>query len=242
MTNFFQRVLFACCLLPIANSFAQGPQPAQQPPPKPPVKKDSINSYIPRMIDNETVDKIYVGCDNLYHYKGAGNGKISAKLGTQTVPERNGFFIIHVAQTGKYSLSIFEDMTHGNPASNAPVKLIAEKIFDAVELPDPSAAVAGKSCGFITKKELQASDSIIVKTKKQGAGRVLSFKMTLVTGKAGRTEFESKSNRLTPEMKSALINTPEGTVVLFEYVRALIRLKGAGVSISLPSVSFILEK
>lgn len=239
MTNFFRSLLF---LFISASAFAQQPSPPQQPPPKPPVKKDSINSYVPKMVDNEEVDKIYVGCDNLYHYKGMGKGKLRAQLGNQTVPERNGFFILHVADTGIYSLSIYDDLTRGNPASNAPVKLLAEKTFEAVNLPDPSASVADKSCGFITKKELQSADSINVKTKKKGAGRILFYKMVLVNGKTGRSEFEAKSNHLTPEMKAAIANSSEGTVVLFEYVRALIRLKGAGVSITLPSISFILEK
>src|SRR3569832_2083656 len=161
MNNFLCSILFFFFITTAA--FAQQP-PSPQPPPKPPVKKDSINSYIPKMVDNKKVDKIYVGCDNLYHYKGMSAGKMIGKFGTQVVPQRNGFFILHVAQPGKYSLSIYDDLTHGNPASNAPVKLLAEKTFEAVELPDPSAAIADKSCGFITKKDLQATDSITVKS------------------------------------------------------------------------------
>src|SRR5437762_1554681 len=105
MTNFIRSSFAAFLFFISLNAFSQQPpQAPQQPPPKPPVKKDSINSYIPKMMENEEVNKIYVGCDNLYHYKGMGRGKITAKLGTQTVPQRNGFFILHVAQPGKYSM------------------------------------------------------------------------------------------------------------------------------------------
>jgi hypothetical protein len=42
-------------------------------------------------------------------------------------------------------------------------------------------------------------------------------------------------------MKQSVRGAVTGTTVIFEYVRALIRAKGAGITISLPSISFILE-
>jgi hypothetical protein len=235
--KFFLNVFLFYCLLISFGAFAQ-----QQPPfPKPPVKQDSINTYKPAMIDNEEINRIYVGCDNLYHFRGMTGKKLSALMGEQKVQEKNGFFILHVADTGKYVLSIYNDMTGGQRASDAPVKLLAEKIFEAVPLPEPSAMLANKSCGFISRNELLSADSVVVKSKRPTGNRVLSYKAAIVNSKSGRMEFESKNNRLTPEMKAAIRNAPAGTTVLFEYIRALVRVRGAGVSVNLPSVSFVLE-
>jgi hypothetical protein len=212
------------------EAFAQ----QQKSPPKPEVKSDSINSYKPAMIDNEEINRIYVGCDNLYRFRRMGSGKLSAKLGNRSVPEKNGFFILNVADTGKYALSIFDE-SKSNPEQ------ITEILFEAVLLPEPSGIVANKSCGFISRAELLKSDSVHVKSKRPSGSRVLSYKLALVNSTWGRLDFESKNNRLTPEMKDYVRNAPAGTTVLFEYIRALIRVRGAGISVNLPSISFILE-
>jgi hypothetical protein len=236
MTKPFQSFLFIFFL--VTSVFAQ--KDTLPPLPKPPVKKDSINSRIPTMIENEEINRIYVGCDNLYHMRGMTGRKLVGKMGDRVVPQDKGFFILRVSQPGTYALDIYNDMTGGQAASNAPVTLLEEKVFEAVDMPDPSAAIAGKSCGFITAKELQTSDTLLVKSKKQATNRVLSFKMILVNTKLGRVELESKDNKLTSEMKAALRTAGEGTTVVFEFIKALIRVKGAGVSVTLPSVSFIL--
>ena len=155
-------------------------------------------------------------------------------MGDRPVEQKDGFFLVQVGQIGQYVFSIFD------VSASVPL-LIAEKKFEAVDLPDPSATIGSKSCGFISKRELKSSDSLLVKSKKQSASLILSFKLVLVNGKIGRAEFESKNKKLTPEMKSAILSAPEGTTIIFEYIRALIRIKGAGISVNLPSISFILQ-
>jgi hypothetical protein len=215
-------------------SFALAASAQEEPMPKPPVKQDSINLYAPSVIDNEELNRLYVGCDNLYHYRGMGKRKLIGKMGEKVVEQRDGFFIIRVALAGKYAFSIYD-------AATSTPQLVEEKKFEAIDMPDPIASIAGKSCGFISEKELQSADSLNVQSKKQTGNRILSFRLTLVNGKIGRVEYESKSNKLTAEMKSAIAAAGPGTTVLFEYIRALIRVRGAGVSMNLPSVSFILE-
>jgi hypothetical protein len=207
---------------------------AQEPKSKPPVKKDSVNSYIPEMIQNEEVNRIYVDCNNLFHYKGMSGRKLIGKMGERVVEQLNGFFIINVPQVGKYALSIYD-------ASTTSPQLLEEKKFEAVDMPDPFVSVTGKSCGFISRKELLSADSVSVKSKKQNGNTILSFKLILVNGKIGRKELEAKNNKLTHEMKQSVRGAVTGTTVIFEYVRALIKAKGAGITISLPSISFILE-
>jgi hypothetical protein len=227
MTKLFQSITLL--LFFAVSAFAQKDTlPAF---PKPSVKQDSINSRKPTMVENEEINRIYVGCDNLYHFRGMTGRKVIGKMGDRIVPQEKGFFIISINQARRYGLTVSDEKSK---------EVLEEKIFEAVDIPDPSAAIAGKSCGFITKNELQTSDSLVVKSKKQANNHVLSFHMILVNTKIGRVELESKTNKLTPEMKAALRTAGEGTTVVFEFIRALIRVRGAGVSLTLPSVSFIL--
>jgi hypothetical protein len=217
------------------TSYSVYAQQEERPFPKPPVKQDSINTYKPAMIDNEDINRIYVGCDNLYHFRGMTSRKMSAKLGNKEVPQRDGFFILNVADTGKYALTIFQN-------SKTTSEQVAEVLFHAVFLPEPSAMVANKSCGFISKSELMNSDSLVVKSKRPTPSRVLSYQLALINSKSTRLEFESKNNRLTPAMKAEIRNAPPGSTLRFENIRALLRVRGAGVSVTLPSVSFILSE
>ena len=234
MINFFlKKLLFLFSLWCFAFS-AWAQEPPKTPPPKPPVKQDSINTFKPQMVDNADIGKLYVGCENLYHYRGMPSIKVIGKMGQTVVEQKDGFFVIQVAQPGTYALSIYD-------ASSSSPQLLEEKIFEAVPMPDPAAAIAGKSSGFISRKELVNADSLLVVSKRKGAGRIVSFNMVLVNGKFGRRELESKTGTLTPEMKAAIRLADSGTTILFEYIRAIIRVRGAGISVNLPSVSFILQ-
>ena len=234
MNNFFIRILLFMSLVIFDSvTFAQQTQP-QPPLPKSAVKQDSINSYKPAMIDNAELNRIFVGSDNLFHYRGIGSRKLIGKMGEKVIEQKDGFFIIHVVKAGTYILSIYD-------AATSTLKLIEEKKFEAVDMPDPFASIAGKSSGFISKKELQLGDSLSVKSKKQTGNRIMSFKMVLINGKIGRAEYESKDGKLTNQMKAGIARAAEGTTVFFEYIRALVRVRGAGVSVNLPAISFILE-
>ena len=53
---------------------------------------------------------------------------------------------------------------------------------------------------------------VVVKSRKQAMNRVLSFKLIVVNTKMGRVEMESKSYKLTPEMKATLRSAGEAVL------------------------------
>jgi hypothetical protein len=176
--------------------------------------------------------------DNLFHYPGLPSKNVIGKINDKVVDQGRDYFIIRIQQPGSYRIEIYDN-------SNSTPKLVSSEFLDAVDMPDPVAAVAGKSSGFISTKELMSSDSLSVLAKdarKQNSYHVLFFRMTIKDAQFGLLEFESNGNHLSTEMKQAISRLGNGAAVSFENIKALLRVRGAGISVSLNAVNFIIEK
>jgi gliding motility-associated protein GldM len=176
------------------------------------------------VISADKMNVLYIGVDNPMSISvpgvandlvtvAASGGGVSlvrdAKLG-------GGHYVATATTQGECNISVSAKMDNKNMPMGA-MKYRVKRV------PDPVAKIANMKGGPINKNTLAAQAAIIPVMEGfdfELFPRVTSFKITVVRRGRDPIEINSESNMLTPAMKDVILQSPLGTKIYFEYIKA----------------------
>lgn len=207
-----------------------------------PFESEYIAARPAAVVSPTKMNVIYIGVDNPISISvpGVPNSKVIAS------PSGGGLTLAKVAG-GSGEQYIAKATTQGDATITITADFDGKKVnmgaqkFRIKRVPDPVAMVANSKGGPINKSVLAAQAAIIPVMEGfdfELFARIKSFKITVVRRGRDPIEISSESNALTGAMKDAISQSPLGTKVYFEYVRATLP---DGTTRSLNPLNFVLN-
>lgn len=189
-----------------------------------PFEAEYIAARPAAVVSPTKMNVIYIGVENPISISvpGVPNNKViaSASGGGLTLSRVSG---------GSGEQYIGKATTQGEATINITADLDGKKMnmgaqkFRIKRVPDPVAMVANSKGGPINKNILAAQAAVIPIMEAfdfELYFKVKSFKITIVRRGRDPIEISSESNAITGSMKEAIMGSPLGTKVYFEYIKA----------------------
>jgi gliding motility-associated protein GldM len=189
-----------------------------------PFSAEYISAKPSTVISADKMNVLYIGVDNPMSISvpGVANENVTATItgggGTLTKDPKAG--------AGKYIARV---TTQGEAIINVTAKMDGKNMpmgqmkYRVKRVPDPVAMVANMKGGKINKNVLAAQAGVIPVMENFDFDlffKVKGFKITIVRKGKDPVELASESNLITPQMKEIITNSPIGTKIYFEYIRA----------------------
>jgi gliding motility-associated protein GldM len=176
------------------------------------------------VISADKMNVLYIGVDNPMSISVPG---VANDLVTVT-PSGGGVTLVKDAKAGGGHY-IATATTQGDCMISVSAKMDNKNMpmgsmkYRVKRVPDPVAKIANMKGGPINKNTLAAQSAIIPVMEGfdfELFPRVTGFKVTIVKRGKDPIEIESNSNLLTQSMKDAILGSPLGTKIYFEYIKA----------------------
>lgn len=194
------------------------------------------------VISADKMNVLYIGVDNPMSISvpGVANDLVTASPsggGVTLVKDPKlggGHYIARATTQGECTISVTAKLD-GKGVSMGSMKYRIKRV------PDPIAMCANSKGGPINKSVLAAQSAVIPVMEAfdfELFPRIKSFKITVVRRGRDPIEISSESNALSPAMRDAITQSPLGTKIYFEYIRATLP---DGTTRSLNPLNFVLN-
>lgn len=183
-------------------------------------KEQSYTVALPSaVVSPDKMNVFYIGVDNPVSISAPGipADKIKVSMTGGTISGNNGKYNVRATTPGAAKVTIAAEIAPGQ------TKTLSATEFRVKRIPDPIVKFGGKSGGTLATVAIKGQSAIFANLENfefDAKFTVTKFRLIVANPRADGAIFNSTSNQLTPQMKTAINGISAGSTLIFDEIVA----------------------